>query len=115
MRNNETQKRNSVARRAMSLLELLAALSILGVLAMIIIPRLSTGTQNAKATSCKVNQANIEVQAALWRRNHGKWPSSNLSDVGNDLKYFPDGLPKCPLGEEYRIDPATGRSIAHGH
>ncbi|MFT7642042.1 MAG: general secretion pathway protein G, partial [Pirellulaceae bacterium] len=71
-----------------SLLEMLAAVTILGIVALIIIPRMSGSTDNAKISTCHVNKGNIEVQCQLWFRNKGVWPKSDLSDIGADGDYF---------------------------
>lgn len=100
----------------MSLLELLAAVTITGVLAVVIVPRLGTGASVAKTNSCHVNREVINVQCALWRRSNGNYPASNLSDVGSDANFFPEGLPTCPVdGSGYQIDSSTGLVIGHSH
>lgn len=103
-------------RHGLSLLELLASLTIMGVLAAVLIPRISVGTSATKSGSCRVNREVIEVQSALWHRSHGSWPTSNLSNVGADRAYFPEGLPTCPVDQSnYQIDSATGKVIGHNH
>lgn len=103
-------------RIGLSLLELLAALTILGVLAAVIVPRLTGGSANTKRQSCHVQVGVIEIQAALWRRERGTWPRTDLADIGSDREFFPEGLPRCPLDDtSYAIDPLTGRVTGHGH
>jgi len=44
----------------------------------------------------------------------GAWPANDLSDIGADSNYFPDGTPTCPVsGQPYRLDPTTHRVIGH--
>lgn len=102
-------------RRGLSLMELLAVVMIMGVLAIVVVPRLSSGATNAKTSSCEVNTAIIEVQAVLWRRDYGNWPASDLQTIGADKGFFPEGLPICPHGQAYKIDASTGRVVAHKH
>lgn len=103
-------------RLAITLLEVLLAVSIIAVLAVVIIPRIQSTGAIAKFQSCTVNREVIEIQAALWKRSNGSWPSSDLSDIERDISFFPDGLPKCPVdGESYKIDSATGRVLGHTH
>jgi len=102
-------------RTGLSLLELLAAVVILGVLASVILPRLQSGGKDCKREACKVNLHTIEIQSQLWKRQRGGFPASTLSDIGSSATHFPDGLPVCPVdGTAYRID-SQGRVVGHSH
>ena len=103
-------------RRGLSMLELLACITIMGILAAVLVPRISVGTSDTKSGSCHVQREVIEVQAALWHRSHGSWPAAGLNDIGADRDYFPDGLPECPVdGSAYQINASTGKVIGHNH
>ena len=105
MRSASTQKQ--VSRLGFSLLEVVAA---------IVIPRLGTHSNSIRVNACHVQRGNIEVQAELWFRNRGRWPSKDLSDIGTVDRYFPDGVPVCPVDDSgYTIDIATGRVVGHSH
>ena len=107
---------NSLRRRGFSLLELLAVVAILGIIASVAMPRLGGQSRKTKSTACDVQRRNIEVQSQLWFRNHAAWPSPDLSDIGGNDDYFPDGLPVCPVdGSAYRFDPDTERVLGHEH
>ena len=42
--------------------------------------------------------------------------AGNLSDIGANSSYFPDGLPICPVdGSSYSIDTTTLRVNGHTH
>jgi general secretion pathway protein G len=102
-------------RRGLSLLELLAVITILGVLAALALARYSQTIESGKREACFVNKAEIELQASLWRRMTGGWPATNLSDIESDVDYFPEGLPSCPVdGTSYTID-TDGRVVGHIH
>ena len=106
----------SQAKGGFSLLELLAAITILGILAAIIVPRFGDNAKKAKKDACSVNKGNIEVQAQLWYRTKGAWPATGLGDIGWNPAYFPEGLPTCPVdGSAYQLDPVTHRLIGHAH
>jgi general secretion pathway protein G len=101
--------------RAFSLMELLAVVAVLAVIAGVILPRLTTGSSTSKKAGCETIQGNIEIQAELWRHNTGAWPATNLSNIGSDVNYFPSGVPTCPYdGTTYTID-ANGRVVGHNH
>ena len=102
--------------RGLSLLEMMAVVTLLGILAAIIIPRVSTPGRRAKTTSCLVIKSNIEIQAALWFRQTGTWPAADLADIGSDGNYFPEGLPTCPVdGSAYTFDSLTRQVVGHSH
>ena len=101
---------------AFSLTELMAVVAILGVLAVLIVPRVSNQQVNSKRAACYANQGDIELQTKLWKRNNGAYPAANLSDVGASTTYFPSGIPTCPVdGTAYTINTTTGLVIGHTH
>jgi general secretion pathway protein G len=104
-------------RRGLSLLELVAAITILGILAAIVMPRFGDSAKGAKKAACHTNKMNIEVQTQLWFRKKNAWPATNLSDIGADRNFFPDAaVPTCPVdGSAYTIDASTHRVIGHTH
>lgn len=103
-------------RDGFTLLELLAVVAILGIIASVVVPRLGNQSQKTKATACDVQRGNIEVQAQLWFRNRARWPARDLSDIGDTADYFPDGLPVCPVdGSPYSFDASSERVVAHDH
>lgn len=110
-----TRKRKSLSA-GLSLLELMAVVAIIGILAVIIVPRFSSHASHAKGNACQVNQGNIEVQCQLWFRQKGAAPQSNLTDIGGDKDYFPEGLPVCPIdGSSYSINAGTLKVTGHTH
>ena len=97
-------------------MEVMAAVVILGILAAVIVPRLSNHQDTAKKSACYANKGDIELQVKLWKRNNGSYPQANLSDIGPSTAYFPSGLPTCPVdGTSYTIDTTTGRVTGHTH
>lgn len=102
-------------RRGFSLLELMAVTAVLGVVAAIVVSRLSAGSTASKRGACETQQGNIEVQAEIWRHNTGAWPAADLANIGGNVGYFPAGVPTCPVeGTAYTIDSA-GRVVGHAH
>ncbi|MBC7854966.1 MAG: prepilin-type N-terminal cleavage/methylation domain-containing protein [Pirellulaceae bacterium] len=99
-----------------SLLELLAAITILAIIAAVVVPRFGDNAKTAKKRACLVNKGNIEVQTQLWFRTKGSWPATGLSDIGINRSFFPEGLPTCPVdGSAYQLDAATHRVTGHSH
>lgn len=103
-------------RRAMSLMEILVVLTIMGILVSLAVTRYAEQGDDAKANACEVNRRNIEVQAQMWLRNKGVWPAADLADIGTDTAYLPDGLPACPVdGSSYTFNSVTETVDGHAH
>lgn len=100
--------------KGFTLVELLVVVLILGALAAIAIPRISQSAETAKINACKTNVNLINSQIELYYANNGDWPAS-LNDLVTDSEYFPDGVPVCPLGIEYKYDTKTHRLGEHSH
>ena len=94
----------------------MAVVAVIGLLAAVMVVRISGGSDSAKIAACHVYKGNIEIQTELWNYNTGSWPASNLATIGADTEYFPEGLPTCPVdGSAYTIDPNTGLVVGHTH
>lgn len=88
---------------AFSMVELLLVVLILGALAMVVVPRISQSSTQAKLNACKYNRDLIQRQMELKFHNTGSWPT-NWTWFGNNKDYFPDGPPACPFGVAYDIN-----------
>ena len=102
--------KKSSKRRGFSLLELLAVVTILGIIAVVVIPRISISSTTAKTKADLQNKAEINSAVERWYFEKGTWPADNLSDIGADVNYFPNGLPTNPTnGAVYALNSATHR------
>ena len=101
-----SRQHNSRKHRAgFSLLELLAVVTILGIIAVVVIPRVSVSAEAAKTNAHKQNVAEINGAVERWYFEKGKYPKTNLSDIGADANYFPGGIPKNPLDDKpYKLN-----------
>jgi type II secretory pathway pseudopilin PulG len=107
---------SATSHRGISLAELLAVAVLIGILAAVILSRVTANSAESRKKTCYINKGEIEVQVQLWYRNKNAWPAVNLSDIGADAAYFPSGLPTCPVdGSAYTIDPTTHRVSGHTH
>ena len=103
-------------RAGFSLLEVLAAVSIVGVISFLVISRFFAASDAASLNTCYLTRGQVEVQAQLWHRQKGAWPATNLSDIGVDADYFPGGMPVCPVdGSGYALDANTHEVVGHTH
>lgn len=114
--NHHIRLRFCFRRRGVSLLELIAVVTLMGIIAMIAVPRLATSGDAPKANSCFATKGQIEVQAELWFRNKGVAPQADLSDIMAVPTYFPHGVVKCPVdGTAYQLDTTTMQVNGHAH
>lgn len=108
--------RQSTVCRAFSLTELMVVLAILGILAVVVVPRVGNHCVTANRAACYANKRDIELQVKLWKRANGTYPAANLSDIGANTTYFPSSLPACPVdGTAYTISTTTGLVSGHTH
>jgi general secretion pathway protein G len=95
-----------------SLLELLAVVVILGIIALVIVPRIDFSSTAAEENACLQNRAEINAAVERYSFENGSLPSA-LADL-NTPTCFPDGIPNCPMsGNAYTLSPATGRVTGH--
>ena len=102
----------SLRRRAFTLLELLAVVTILGIIAVIVVPRVTSTSVTAKAKAHLHNKAVINAAVERYYVNIGSWPSADLNEMvpPTTYDYFPDGLPTNPVdGSAYAINLTTHR------
>jgi len=100
----------SKKRTGFSLIELLAVVTILGIIAAIIVPRVSVSSDTAKTQVNAHNKATINSAVERYYIDTGGWPAHDLSDIGADTDYFPDGIPTNPVdGSAYTLNATTHR------
>src|SRR3954447_9145401 len=100
--------KNSRARHGFSRMELLAVVTILGIIAAIIVPRVAVSSDTSKQKVSAHNKVTINSTVERWYVETGTWPAANLSDIGADTNYFPDGIPVNPVdGSAYTLNAVT--------
>ena len=98
-------KTNSSKRRGFALFQCLAVLTAIAVLTIIFGSRYVE--QNARAKAEAEMQYRDEIKAAVerWHAETGTFPARDLSDIGMDATFFPNGLPLNPVsGQRYSLD-----------
>jgi len=91
-------------------MELLAVVTILGIIAAIIVPRVITSSDTSKQKVHAHNKATINSAVERWYIEKGAWPANTLSDIGADTNYFPEGIPVNPVdGSAYSLNATTHR------
>lgn len=114
--------RFSIFRRqhGFSVADLMAALTIIGVTMMVIIPKFATpagsmdAAQLAREADAKIDkrfQAAINAAAERWYIEYNSWPASDLSDMAESRLHLPHGIPVNPLtGKRYTLNAETHRA-----
>ncbi len=103
-------------RAGFSLLEIIVAVTLLVLIMGVATTSFLKSGEVARKNACYTNVREIELQVHLWYRHRGTWPAGDLRDIGSDNRYFPDGLPACPVsGARYVLDRSTGRVVEHTH
>ena len=93
-----------------SLLELLAVVTILGIIAAIIVPRVTISTDAAKQRVRDHHKATINSAVERWYIDKNSWPANDLSDIAADINYFPEGIPPNPVDSSaYTLNATTHR------
>jgi len=101
-------------RKGLTLIELLIVVIILGALAAIAIPRITTSATTAKINACKTNVDTLNTSIEMYKMDNGSYPAS-LATLTGDVNYFPDGAPSCPFGTAYSYSNTTNRVTDHSH
>ena len=93
-----------------SLLELLAVVTILGIIAAIIVPRVTVSSDTAKQRVRDHHKATINAAVERWYIDKNTWPANDLSDIEADPNYFPEGIPTNPVDNSvYTLNATTHR------
>jgi len=101
---------------AFTLVEILAVVVILGILAVIVVPRVLVSSAQTKINACLQNKASINTAVEKWYFDKGTWPLDALTDIAADADYFPEGIPVCPGDSTaYARDTVAGNHRVAGH
>jgi len=87
------------SRKGLTLIELLIVVIILGALAAIAIPRITTSATTAKSNACTTNVDTLNTAMEMYKMDKGTYPT--LATLTTDPNYFPDGEPTCPYGASF--------------
>jgi len=105
-------------RRGITLLEVLLVLLILGLVAAAAIPHFVYSSE-ARVTECRSNAALLAAAIENYTAQLGGRAPASLVElhkfVDADKERFPKGMPRCPYGQPYEYDPASGHILTHSH
>ncbi len=84
--------------KGFTLLELLIAIVILGILAAMVVPRFTSATLLARCNTERNNIGSVNTQIELYNVNTNLWPEwPNMMILLASNTYFPDGAPRDPF------------------
>ena len=87
-------------------------ITIIGFLATMILPRVSTSTNTAKEKTCFHHRAQINEAVEIYSLNNSAFPAT-IADLDTP-DVFPDGIPNCPVsGVAYTLNSTTHRVQGH--
>jgi general secretion pathway protein G len=111
---HHSHPRRQPGRSGFSLLELLAVVTIMGILVVIAVPRVSLHASRAKIESNKQYKGDLNAAVERYYFETGAFPS-DLSVLAN-TEYYPADIPNCPVDNtEYVIDATSHRVSGHDH
>ncbi len=106
--------KQTVRHRGFSLLELLAVVTILGILVAIVLTRIVESTDAAKEKTCVHNVSQINSALERFAVTSGNFATA-IGDVNTD-DYFPGGIPTCAVDDSaYTLNTTTHRVEGHTH
>jgi general secretion pathway protein G len=96
-----------------TLVEIMVVVVIIGILAVLIVPRVLGRSDEARAAAAKHDIAAIAQSLKLYRLDNGRYPSSEQglqalvarpqsAPVPNNWRQYIDSLPKDPWGQPYQ-------------
>lgn len=98
-----------------SLLELLAVVTIIGIIAAVVLPRMTGSTDAAKKNMCHQFKGDLNNAIEKYHFATGTWPTST-NDLRHDDYYSEEQIPVCPMTKQaYTIDPVTHSIQGHNH
>jgi len=81
--------------KGVTLVELVIAVVLSALLAVIAIPKMSKSAASARKYTCMANINMLNCAVEKYYLAHGTFPD-NLNIIKQDKNYFPDGEPICP-------------------
>lgn len=103
----------SMRTRGFTLVEIMVVVVILGILAVLIVPRVVGRTDEARAVAAKQDVATLMQALRLYRLDNGRYPTNEQGlaalvekptrePVPGNWKQYLDKLPKDPWGNTYQ-------------
>ena len=96
-------------------IEVLMVVILLSILAAIVIPRFKISAKQSRVQSCEMNRAIINKEVELYYMEEATWPLDDMTDIKANDKYFPDGIPTCPVDQTSYLLKTMPKHRVSGH
>jgi len=104
--------------RSAALPEILFATLILGLVTAVVIPPM-VYSSDVRSAECRANAALLNAKIKRYADMHNGWAPADQAAfetmLASDKELLPGPHSKCPYGEPYRYDPASGSIVPHAH
>jgi len=97
-------------KKGFTLVELIVVIAILGILAVIIIPRIGEHTNQARVAHDRATLRTVQGAVAMYNAQHGRWPNTTSTDLG--LAYGELSIPLAPFLDLPGGNMPAARSVA---
>ncbi len=99
-------------RCGFSLLELLAVITIIGLIVSITITRIAESSDTAKEKTCFHTRTELNSALERFAVTNGSFATA-IADI-DTVDYFPGGIPSCPVsGSAFTLNATTHRVEGH--
>jgi len=97
-------------RPGLTLLEMLMVVTLIGIIAAVVLPRILVSREMARENLCLQQKREVNFAIERYFQDQGVLPA-DLSEISH---YLPEGVPDCPVnGSSYTLNSSNTRVEGH--